>query len=104
MTHSPTCSWCGRKPDLCERNQCLPNECKVELARWIDQHGRRWRSALREHWLRDGIELRYLRNAIGPSGLTNIALNQSLLRTATVQTVFRQDQRTHSDAQIGVES
>lgn len=66
------CKWCGRREQVCNRNDCLPTECKKELVEWIRTHGKRWRSVLRQHWLHDGIELRYLRNAVGPSGLVTI--------------------------------
>jgi len=72
------CLYCGRKPTDCERNSCLPDEVKMELARWIKLHGVRWRFVLREHWFRDGDELRYLRNAIGPSGITHIKTDDQL--------------------------
>lgn len=72
MTNRKICPSCGREKFICERNDCLPDEVKAELTRWIKQHGVRWRAALREHWLRDGDELRYLRNAIGPSGIAKI--------------------------------
>ena len=64
MNKTKHCHWCGRQPHVCERNDCLPDEVKAELARWIEQYGKRWRSALQEHWLHDGIELRYLRNQL----------------------------------------
>lgn len=72
MSKSERCRWCGRNADDCERNDCLPNEVKAELVAWTVKRGVRWRAALREHWLHDGIELRYLRNAVGPSGLSFI--------------------------------
>ncbi len=72
MTKQSKCSWCGRKRDACERNNCVSHQVKKELAEWIGQHGVRWRAALREHWLHDGDELRYLRNAVGPTGIATI--------------------------------
>lgn len=72
MSQAERCRWCGRNADDCERNDCLPHEVKGELITWIINHGPRWRAALREHWFHDGNELRYLRNALGPNGLSLI--------------------------------
>ena len=59
----------------------LTSTMRAALADYAVNHGRNWKAQLREEWLRDTpqcIELRQVRNAVGPSGLSRIS-KQSLL-------------------------
>lgn len=66
------CGWCGRGPNRCAEHGCVSDQTKIDLLRWINRGGHRWRQELRDHWTKGGDELRSLRNAVGPSGLTHI--------------------------------
>lgn len=75
------CIWCGSL--VRSFVGCLPEEQKLELARYAIRNGRSWRSKLREEWLREADTLRYIRNAVGPRRLDHIKtamLKRYLLR------------------------
>lgn len=52
-------------------------EMQRALEAWAKEHGRRWKAALREAWLRGddlGADLQRARNVLGPSGLDRVRL------------------------------
>ena len=62
-------------------SQTLTEEQCVRLREFAAEHGRRWRSVLRELWMSGcdvaeprGHLLRQVRNTVGPSGLDKIRL------------------------------
>ena len=60
-----------------KQKQTLTLEQDQALRAFASKHGRTWKQALREAWMRgsDGGELRQIRNTFGPSWLTTFKLD-----------------------------
>jgi len=68
------CLWCGQHRHHC-RPCRMPTHLRLALRTYAAAHGRTWRSQLLEQWRRgeeSDLQLRRIRNLLGPSGLQRI--------------------------------
>lgn len=80
-TDQAHCIYCCRRVSP---RDCLSVEARVALARYMIEHGARWRSALLAEWASGNCSqpLMEARNILGPSGLAKI-------KTATLARVLQ---------------
>jgi hypothetical protein len=55
----------------------IPHEVMQELQKYAMENGRNWRSKLSLEWTQGSETLRWIRNAIGPTGLYALKITKA---------------------------
>lgn len=69
------CKRCRRWHLDCIERRCISDAVWSELTSFARDHGRVWRSRLRDRWALGSGELRWARNLFGPTGLDYVDLD-----------------------------